>query len=889
MMRWLSSISYSLKALFTKRKLDEQLSAEIQAHVDLATEANMAEGMARDDARHAALREFGNVAGMQERARDERGWVWLEQLGQDVRYAIRGLVRNPNFTVVVVLTLALGMGANTALFSVLNGLLLRSLPVREPESLLMLTTKGLDFDRTYMLSNYQKFREQAATVSEIAAVAAWSADRQVRLPDDTTGDAMESSSFEVSGNFFSALGVSPVVGRALNEEDDQPGHPRAVTVVSYDFWRRHLGGDASAIGRTLLLDGFAVTVVGVAPPRFNGTVVGYRTDLWLPLQLSPQIDRHQPWGVDGLKSVFLLNLVARLSPGVSPKAAATELSSLFRQQLAQPGGLPSWHSALDEAALQRVAIELQPAGRGYGGLRSWLDRPVTLLTIMAGLLLLVSCANVAGLLIARSSNREKEFAMRAALGADGRRLFRQAMTESLLLACIGGIVGLAVAWAGVHGLGDFLGLVNLRPDGRVVSFLALIIGLTGFACGLMPAWRASRIDLVTPSRAMRRVSRLNHGLVVVQIGLAVSLGVISILLVRTFHNVASIDPGFPTRNLLVAPLVVDGSTTFEQRLELDRRLREAVAALPGVRHVSSERGLELIRSGSYQVEIQFDISAVASPQSIRPAYLVMAAPGFFQTMGIPLVRGRDFGGPADASSVVITEATARQLFGANDPIGQHVKLGTEREVIGVVRDIKFGSVRESPRLIAYVPMTMSSRVSQTTLVLQTEDAASVNLVDLRTILRRIEPTAALPVLNRVDDVLARKTRQEKIVAQLAGFFGLFVLLLACLGLFGVMTFNVNRMRREMGVRLALGASPSVLLRSVFGQGMRLVFAGALMGTLGALSLVRLAESVLYGVSSLDPKVYGAVLLLLSVTGLVACWLPAHRAAKVDPVIVLRTE
>ncbi|MEJ1971736.1 MAG: ABC transporter permease [Lacunisphaera sp.] len=422
----MAKIRFHLSSLFLKRKLDEQLSEEIKVHVEMATEANVAKGMAPEEARYAALREFGNVASLQEQAREGRGWVWLEQAGQDLRYAVRGLIRNPVFTVIVVLTLALGTGANTALFSVLNGLLLRSLPVREPGHLMMLSSKGLreGFERTFTQTHYQYFSDQTATLSAVAATATWSAERQLRVPEDANGDAVESATFEVSGNYFSTLGVSAVVGRLLTEEDDQPGHPRAVTVVSYDFWQRHLGGDASAIGRTLLLDSFAVTVVGVVPPRFNGTVVGYRTDLWLPLQLSPLIDQNQPWGANALKPISLmLNLLARLRPGVSPEMVGTELSNLFRQRLAQPGGLPAWWPPFDAAALQQVAIELLPAGKGYGGLRTWLDRPVTLLMGLAGLLLLVACANVAGLLIARSSAREREFAMRAALGASGRRLF----------------------------------------------------------------------------------------------------------------------------------------------------------------------------------------------------------------------------------------------------------------------------------------------------------------------------------------------------------------------------------------------------------------------------------------------------------------------------------
>jgi predicted permease len=887
---------FYLRSLFQKRQLDEQLSEEIRTHVDLATVANVAKGMAPEEARFAALREFGNVAGIQERARDEHGWLWVEQGVQDVRYAFRQLRRSPGFTAVTVLTLAVGIGASTVLFSVLDPVFLRSLPVADPGGLYLAAVEGpSQIGKPFARVHYEEFRKRANALEQVAAMSTWPGYRELAAAAGGSETPVELLTFEVSANYFTALGVSPAAGRLFGEVEERAGSA-AVAVISHELWQRRFGGDPAVVGRELLLDGYPVRVIGVADRGFRGALAGARTDLWLPAALSPLIDQNQPWGTEGyLANLPLFNLAVRLRPNVSRQQAETELTAIFRQVLARPDGRHKWQRAPEAGDIAQSRIELQPLGRGYGGVRNWLERPVTLLAGMVGVVLLVACANIAGLLMVRGSARQREFAMRAALGASRRRIVRQILVESLTLAALGGGGALLVAWIGTQALGKVLEMVDLSPDPRIYGFAAGVTLLTGMIFGLLPAWRLSRQDLAQASKRGGEASaRLNQGLVIIQIALAFVLCSGAALIVETFRNVAGAATGFRPQQLWLAPLVVDRHATPQRRFEIERQFREACLALPGIREVSLQQGWSLINAGRLKVESVHDIQESARPDGEKiTANRVTVGPDFFAVMRIPLRRGTGFkaaDSEADSPAVIVLgEFAARRLFGERDPIGQKVKLWRDFEVVGVAADIKVVSLREEPRFVAYLPRQAGPSTLQTSLVLRTDAGSPLALGDLRGLLRQIEPTASVASLVAVEDHLARQVWTERLVAQLASGFALFVLLLACLGLFGLLAFGVVRRTREIGIRLALGASRGGLLELVIREGLLLLGIGSLLGAAATAGLGRFVEALLYGVSATAPWVYLAVGGTLTGATLVACLLPAWRATKVDPMVALRAE
>lgn len=895
-MTWLAKVRFHLRTLFARRKLDEQLSEEVRAHVEMATEKNISKGLPPDEAHYAALREFGNVARIQEQAREGRGWLWVEQGVQDAFYAFRQIARSKGFAAVTVLTLALGIGASTVLFSVLNSVFLRSLPVKDPGGLFMLGATGPSrIGNPFTHGYYEHFRQHSTSFQAVAAMGFWPGFRALTRAGGDAGDAEELMTFEVSASYFTTMGVRASVGRLFDQGDDAANAP-AVAVISHELWRRRFAADPSIVGCEILLDRFPVTVIGVAAPAFSGAVVGARADLWLPARLSPQIDQNQPWGAGGLAANYpLFNIAVRLRPGVSQRQAEAELTGLFQQQVALPAGLPPWQKALEGGDVLQSRIELQPLGRGYGGIRNWLYRPVVLLAGMVTAALLVACANIAGLLLVRGSAREREFAMRAALGASRSRIVRQILVESLALALLGGVAATLVVWGGTYGLGRFLEVVDLAPDIRVLTFAVGMTLITGLIFGLLPARRLSRLDLVSPGKqGTGPSSRMSRGLVVVQIALAFVLCSGAALIVRTFRNVAGIETGFRPAQLLVAPLTVDRSTAPKQRFEIEHRLRQACLVLPGVRSATFQQGWSLIGGTRARAESAHDIRDSLAPDAKPvPANRVTVGPDFFSTMQIPLLHGGGFHGADSAENappkVVLSEFAARRVFGERNPIGQRVKLWKDFEVVGVAADVKVATLREEPRLVVYLPLQASPSTLQTTLVIRTEPSARLALDDLRAVLRRIDPTASLARLTPVDDILVRQVRTERLLAQLAASFALFVLLLACVGLFGLLAFSVTRRTKEIGVRMALGASPRGLLVSVIREGMGLVLAGAVVGLVCAASLVRFVESLLYGISPTEPGVYLTVMAALGGAAFLACWLPARRASKVDPMVALRAE
>ncbi len=913
-MRWLAPIGFYVKSLFLKKKLDAQLSEEVRTHVAMATEANVAAGMSPEEARYAALREFGNVAGIQEQTRDEHGWVWLDILRKDLSFAARSLRKTPGFSLVVILTLALGIGANTAVFTVIDALMLRPLPIKEPDRLVVVAATGaVDANREFPYPLFDKegtnrafpyiffeqFRDQSRTLADVIAVSGWVMLRPMVATGFGATDVESVEAEEVSGNYFSALVVPAALGRTLSPEDDRPGNAAPVVVVSHDFWQRRFNADPAVIGKTLRLDNVTVTIVGVLARGFNGAQVGSRAKLWLPIQLSSVIDGNLPLGRDAVKSWTLpwIHILGRLRAGVSRDQAAAELNLLYQAKLAQIDprrvGLSS---AKKQRELLEQKIEVSPAGTGYAGVRPSYEKPASVLMMMVGVMLLVACANVAGLLLARGTARQREFALRAALGASRGRLVRQLLTESMLLAVLAGLLGLLLAEGGTRLLANSVGGIELWADRRVLFFAFLVTIFTGIVFGLVPALRLSRRELTDHLKDQSGAGRqrLNFFLVIVQIGFAFVLLAVAGLFVRTLQNLTSVETGFQRQGRQLFDLNVTPDYSIDQRMALYNRVAAAIGALPGVDSAAVYQGIDLL--GDTAFALGFSVNGyVPARGEVLEAGIALVGPRFFETMGIPILRGRDFGFKEQAikSSVgptmVISEWSARKLFGRADPIGRRIKLEIEYEIVGVAKDVKYGRLREAPRFVFYCPMTKRPNTFRVTFVVKTTGPQPTLTASLRNAIREIDPQAQISGLRTIEEKMDHALSRERLVAQLAGFFSVFTLILSAMGLLGLLSYNVNRRTREIGIRMALGAPAGGILLLFARQGIALALLGSGVGLIGAFAFTRFVASLLYGVPSVDLVTFAEAAVLLLLTALLACLIPARRAARVNPVIALRAE
>jgi predicted permease len=889
------------------------MKEEMQTHLALRTERNIAAGMPAEEARYAALREFGNVTGLQETARSQRGWTWLEVLGKDLSFAARSLTRNAGFTAIVVLTLALGIGCSAALFTAIDALMLRRLPVRDPAQLVVIEAAGpvypnRDFpyplfdktgvNRAFPFSFYESFREKSLSLSDVVAVGGWMMSRPMVATGFGSKEVEPVNAEEVSGNYFSALGISSVLGRTLGVADDRLGGTDPVAVISHEYWRSRFGSDPSVVGKTLKLDDVTVTIVGVLAPGFTGMQVGIKANLWFPIQWSPLLDGNVPWGNGGMKSDTLpwIHILGRMRPGISRHQAASELDVIFQQKLAQldPRRAVAPRERSQDLLVQGIATE--PAGSGYAGLRPFYEKPVFLLMVMVGFMHLVACANVAGLLLARGAARRREFALRTALGASRSRLVGQLMVESLLLSALAGSGGLLLAEGSTRILARYVGGIELWADWRVLGFVAVATTLTGIAFGLVPALHLSRRELTSSlkDQGTRGRQRLNFALVILQIGFAFLLLSVAGLFARTLRNVSAIDTGFQRRHRQLFDLNVPSSYKPDLRFSLCQRIEKAVEALPGVESVTTYQGLNLL--GDMALVEPFSVGGfVPGRDEVMAAGIALVGPNFFQTMGIPLLRGRDFG-PRDEDSpsheippVVISEWSAKRLFGASDPIGRRIRLNTDFVIVGVARDIKYGQLREAPRFEFYLPIARRPDFFRTTFAVKTGGTAAALAENLPSVIHRVDAQAQIGGLRTIEEKMDEGTAVERLSAHLTGFFGVSALLLSGLGLFGLLSYNVTCRTREIGTRVALGAPVGSILLLVSRQGFEIGLLGCGVGLVGAFACTRFLEGFLYGVPSVDLLTFSIAAIVLLAVAVIACALPARRAAKVNPIEALRAE
>ncbi len=898
---WWSRLRNHLRSNALSRDIDREIRFHLEERADDLVEAGMRPG----DARREARRRFGNVGLQTEHTRENDLFAWLDILIRDLRYSIRSLRSAPAFTVVAILSLGLGIGANTAIFSIINAVMLKSLPVSHPEELVRITrTQGNDAkpasEGSSVLTNplWEQIRDRQDMFSGVFAFGGTDFNLAAG------GEARRVRANWVSGEFFSTLGVRAELGRTIVRADDYRGCA-GVAVLSDGFWRGEYGGSADVIGKTISLDGHPLTIVGVTDPRFFGVAVGERPELYLPLCAEAIFEG--PTSLDR-RSMWYLQVVARPKAGLTAEQMNARFATLA-PAIVEATMPPNW-PAEAVAGYRKSRFGVAPAAKGFSGLRTTYGKALYILMVIVGLVLAVACANVANLLLARATARQREMAVRLAIGASRGRLARQLITESLLLSLVGAALGGVVA---VYGSRLLVGLLSdagravdldLHVDSRVLLFTTAVATLTGLLFGLVPAWRVGQTD---PQSAMKSQGRgvaeghsrfrTGKALVAGQVALSLVLIASAGLLIGSWRKLATVDPGFHRDGiLLVRASIRELHTPEDQRIPLFTQMLERLRAVPGVRSASVSM-LTPVGSMSWNDELKVDGFTPKSGED-AVSWSNAVSDGFFSTMGIPLLAGRDFDkrdGATAAPVAIVSEAMARKFFGSPAVVGRRFQLqrgsswSPPIEIVGVVGDTKYQSLRDSAQSIVYYPQAQQEAASQgRQFELRTDGPPLAVAPTVKAIIGEFSPRITLD-LTTLDRQLSESTALQRAIALLSGFFGALALLLASIGLYGIMAYNVARRRNEIGVRIALGAEYGRVVRMVLGEVGRIVVVGVVIGVALAAGATRLVKSFLYGLTPTDPLTLAASAGVLIVVGICAAAMPAWRAARLDPVSALREE
>lgn len=867
------------------------LDKEIAAHFRMAVADRIAQGESPDDAERAVRREFGNVTLVKERTRDIWGWRPLSDLWQDVVYAGRTLKKSRGFTAVVVLTLALGIGANSAMFSIINAVLLRPLAFPDPDRLVSLNSTDMRRASDGLTGvSWPDFFDWRARTTTLSGVSAY------RGTDFTVGTGPSGQHLAgavVSAEFFSTLGVSPVLGRPFTRDDERVGTD--VVIVSDALWRSQFGaGVSSTDGKTLAVNGRRYTVVGVMPAGFRFPITFPATQLWLTAAEDSRVEDAEEDPLTTQRGARYMRVVGRLSPGVSLTAAQREFETIA-------ASLAQEHPDSNARRGTAVASVLD-------GLVGETRRPLLLLLAAVGCLLLIACVNIANLLLVRGSARRREISLRAALGASRFRIVRQLLTESLVLSAAGAICGLLLAYWTVPVLVrlapvNVRGLDEVAIDGVVIAFTTVLAAASVVVFGVVHGLHASRPDLSTVLQDSARSGagpaqrRLRAALVIAETAIGVVLLVSAGLFLRGFDRLAGSDPGLDPNGLIAAQLdLPDGNYPYLKRMAFYDRVLADLRETPGV---DVAAGGPLPLSGT-RYHIGFALPGPPVPRAERPSALfAMTSAGYFRTMRIPLVRGRDFlTSDTDASPrvVIVSEAFARRYFPGQDPIGQRIRPGlttTEaeepwREVVGIVADVKNEMLNEQTQPAYYIPYTQGL-ISHLQFVIRSSADPATAVSTVRAAVQREDAALTLYNIRAVDDFIADSISASRFQTLLLGTFAVLALLLAAVGLYGLTSYGVVQRTREFGVRLAVGASPVALVRLVMREGISVAAIGLALGIIGAAAVTRLLTSELNGIGPLDPLTFGAVSLTLFTVALIACAVPALRTVRIDPVTTLRHE
>jgi predicted permease len=897
--------------------MESEMAAELRFHVEARARDLMQEGVPAAEAQRRARIEFGGMDQTKEECRRAKRVGVADGLLQDLRFGWRMLRKSPGFTAIAILTLALGIGANTAIFSIVHAVMLSSLPIQDPNGLRVVQwlsnethgggtssygdcspvlTSAAGRKRGCSLS-YPMFQEMRRQKAIFSGAAAFAGPTSVILGG--VGQASVAEAGMVSGDYFQVLGVNPARGRVFDLADESRG-AEPVVVLSYDYWQKAFEGSDEAIGRTIRLNDFPFRIVGVAEARFTRLTPGKAQDLWIPLPAAPRIGSFAEHDLDDSSNWWLV-VVARLKGGIGAEHAQAATSLLFRNSV-----LHGKKPLLKEKDDPQIA--LLPAQRALVGIRSRLATPLYILTAAVGMVLLITCANLAGLLLARARGREREMAVRAALGGSPRRITRQLLTESLMLSAAGGGVGVLLAYWGASWLTLFVSsnsysplVLNVTMNGTVLAFTALTAMLTGILFGLAPALRSSGVQassalkdsgstLAAGKHAGSRRFSTGSVLVIGQVALSVVMLVGAGLTVRSLANLKSVDPGFETRNLLhfsIRPTQV--GYAVERLPSFYDELQRKLEALPGVTSVSYANGVLLDGSlWSSQVHIQ----GMRENTQVETNMLAVG-PDYFATMHIPIVSGRALSANDIRSRpgvALVNETFVRRYLRGRNPVGLQLTGGSDenrldREIIGVVGDTRYVGLRESVEPTTYVPMS-GSRVF---FEVRTATEPATLIAAVRHLLGQIDPDLPVTELRTQKQAVDRLLFNERLVARLSTLFAGLAAVLACLGLFGLLSYEVARRTQEIGIRTALGAPRGQVLAMILRQGLALAVCGAGAGILAALFATRYLKTLLYGVPATDAVTFGAVASLLVGVALLASWIPARKATRVDPMVALRRE
>ena len=844
-------------------------------------------------------------------------------LWQDLRFGVRMLAKNPGFTAVAVLTLTLGIGANTALFSVVNSVLIRSLPVRDPQQLVFLTNpdaQGMeqgfgDGDRDFL--TYPEFQELSHNNQVLSGLAASASEGpKLSVGIDNEGQSSEGAPARislVSGSYFSVLGVDPILGRAFTSDVDTVRDANPVAVISYSFWQGRFAGDHAVLGRRIQIRGTSYTVIGVTPPQFDGETVGISPDIWVPLSMQSEIypgrDYLSP-EPNPFHKIEWLQAIGRLKTGIGVARAKVTLNLAFQQMLQSQTGTMS---AEDRRKFMNQHLAVTDGSRGASTLRGDFSKPLQILMALVGLILLIACANVANLLLARSSARQKELAVRVAMGAGALRIFRQVLTESILLATIGAAFGLLLAhWADAALLRLVSGgstpiPLDVHLDSSILAFTLGVAVLTGILFGLAPAFRAARVDLSSVLKGTSRsiASSGSQGgrvpvgkiLVVAQVTLSLLLLVVAGLFLRSFQNLAAVQIGYDSDHLLlfgVSPL----SYGFKgpRGAQLLKDMIERLDAVPGVRSASLMSNLLLGGSDSNS-----DIFVEgANPKTVEApeSRWDMVGPNFFTTMGIPVLYGREIG-PQDSGDGqrvgLLNQTAAHYYFGDRNPLGSRIMVKTTEGpadfvVIGVVSDSKHGSVREKPQRRFYIPFfNPIGDAGYASVLVRTSGDPAQAAPAIRAAVKQMAANLPQIEIQTINQRLSQSLATDHTITRLSGVFGPLAMILVGIGLYGVMSYAVSSRTSEIGIRIALGAQRGSVLWLISRESLLLVLIGVAIGLPAIFAAGKWISSLLYGVKPADPTTLALATALMFAAGIVACYIPARRAMRVDPIVALRYE
>lgn len=880
-----------LKQLLSRRRRFDELHESIQEHLEEKIDELMEEGLSREEAARQARREFGNVTLIEERSREVWQWPRLESFIQDLRYGARMLLKRPSFTLVAVLTIGLGIGANTAIFSLVNTILLRPLPIAQPEQVVTLNF-GTPGHGVFPLVGYPEYKDYRDRNQSLVGLAAYGM-APVSLSSNGINERVWG--YYVTGNYFSLLGVGAALGRVITPEDDRaPGaHPEVM--LSYKCWQQRFGADPQIIGRSVQIGGRNYTVIGVTPPGFRGTELASTPELWFPMMMKPGLEM----GSGPLKGrTAPVSTVGRLKEGVSWAQAESDLN-LIAAQLERE---------YPQANKGKIVVLSQPGLFG-AAMRGTVLRFTAVSMGVVALVLLLACTNLVNLLLARASERHREIAIRLAIGAGRLRVLRQLLTESVLLALLGSALGLALAYGAIEFASVRMPVlfgftpIELQLDWRVLLFTLTLALLTGILFGLLPGLQATRPDLIPALKNESTIggyrrSRLQKVLVVAQMSLSLVLLLCAGLVLRGLQRAQQIDPGFNPRQAVEVSFDL-GLQQYDQERgrEFQRQALERVRSLPGLQAAALTARVPLTsgEGGGRGIFIERDEPKDATQAPI--ALTTSISLDYFRTMETRLLQGRDFTAQDNAQSppvAIVNETFARRFWPGESPIGKRFNFtngntkGKWIEIIGVAQDGKYASLGEQPTLFVYLPLAQNYE-SKVTLIARGAGDLNQLMAAIRNEILGLDRHLSLYDVRTMVEHMDVPLFPARAAAMALGGFGALALLLAAVGIFGVMSHSVTQRAPEIGIRIALGADSKEIIRLIVGQGALMVGIGVVIGLGGAVLGTRLLANLLFGVSALDPLTFTGVTALLTATAFVACYLPARRATRVDPLVVLRQE